>query len=495
MIHLYNDTSPLLRQAGLSRLEDALGKAGVYAEKLARNAGQEQGCMLQESGVEAASANPTPGTVVYVVDCGGTKTTISQRIVGATSDDVSWSIVKSGRNAEFDVGDSATRPINRYLHNCFAQIKSANAGSNEVSLALTWSNGLKVAPAPVGVAGVGALVDGVGAGSYRKGEPFTKGLYDGFDLGAAVAEAAAAHGLNLKTLVIANDTIYTANAHPGCDAGVICSTGANGTIIIPDSQGRRMLFNAESGGKFFVASEWLADCERDWARAHGRDVCIEDLSAGLESATTGLGVGRLLSLHAKHLAGQRGLMKVLAPVEKVIDDNGLGVFDGRAVTLLANGEFKAFKAIKECFSQFDQAQLNVLQSIAANLERRAGLAAALLSYVSIARNVSSTPRAFTVALDSRIADGSAIFRAALEEGLQQLLQGNAVTVQYKKTQGGITVPTQGGASSLDQVMQRHASRLAIESPTLSAAIAPSPESGAVPPNSSADKAQGKESQA
>jgi len=302
MIQPTNDIKSLLVKTGLSRLEDALGRAGVYAERLAQHAGTEHGCMLQESGVEAASAKPTPGTVVYVVDCGGTKTTINQRTVGADSDDVSWTIVGSGRNAEFDVGDQSLLPINRYLHNLLAQIKTANVGSNEVSLALTWSNGLKVAPAPEGVAGVGALVEGVGNGSYRKGEPFTKGLYDGFDLGAAVAEAAKAHGLKLKTLVIANDTIYTANAHPGCDAGVICSTGANGTLIVPDGEGRRMLFNAESGGRFIVDSEWLADCERNWSKANGRDVCIEDLSAGLESATTGLGVGRLLSLAVLRMA-------------------------------------------------------------------------------------------------------------------------------------------------------------------------------------------------
>jgi hypothetical protein len=218
-----------------------------------------------------------------------------------------------------------------------------------------------------------------------------------------------------------------------------------------------MLFNAESGGRFIVDSEWLSDCERAWAKAHGRAVCIEDLSAGLESATTGLGVGRLLSLNALHLAEQRDMMKLLAPIAKVIEENGLGVFDGRAVTLLAKGDFEAFRALKPCFSQFDEAQVNALQSIAATLERRAGIAAALLSYVSLARNVSSIPREFTVALDSRIADGSAIFRSALEEGLERLLQGNRVTVQYKKTsQDGITVPTQGGASSLDQIMQRQA---------------------------------------
>jgi hypothetical protein len=448
--------SPLLEKTGLSRLEGALGRAGVYAERLAQHAGTPQGCMLQESGVEAASAKPTPGTVVYVVDCGGTKTTINQRAVGATSDDVSWAIVRSGQNAEFDAGDQTVLSIHRYLHNVLATIKSKHEGGQEISLALTWSNGLKVSSAPDGVTGVGALVEGIGAGSYRKGEPFTQGLYDGFDLGLAVAEAAKANDLKLKNLIIANDTIYTANANPGCDAGVICSTGANGTLIVPDAEGRRMLFNAESGGRFKVCAEWLADCERAYAEQSGREVVIEDLCAGLEGATNGLGIGRLLSLNARHLAEQREGMKLLTPVAKVIEQNGLGLFDGRAVTLLAKGEFEAFRGLKACFEQFEEAQLTALQSIAASLERRAGIAAALMSYVSLARGVSSAPGTFTVALDSRIADGSAIFRSAFEEGLKRLLEGNTVIVQYKKIQNGITVPTQGGASSLDQLMQRRA---------------------------------------
>lgn len=456
-------TPQLLETSGLLRLEKHFKRAGVHAEELAKHAGESKksgtgskdGCMLQESGVEATSAQPTPGTVVYVVDCGGTKTTINRRAVDASSNEVSWENVRSGKNSEFDVGDPAKLAINRYFSNLLGTIKTAQRGEKDLSLALTWSNGLKASKAPDGVLGVGAQVDGVNAGSYRKGEPFVEGLYNGFDLGAAVAAAAKEHGLTLKRLIIANDTIFTANSHPGCDAGIICSTGANGTLIITDPEGRRMLFNAESGGSFKVAHEWLADCEREYAEREKREVCIEDLCAGLESAPKGLGVGRLLSLHACHLARRNGVT-ALAPVATLVEKTDPGVFDGRAVTLLAKGDFDKFKKLKQCFEHFDEAQLNALHPIAEALEHRAGLAAALLSHLSVARDVSATPRTFTVALDSRIADGSAIFRAALEHGLRQLLQGNTVVVEYKKaTKEGITVPTQGGASSLDQLMQRY----------------------------------------
>jgi hypothetical protein len=214
-----------------------------------------------------------------------------------------------------------------------------------------------------------------------------------------------------------------------------------------------MLFNAESGGTFQVADEWLADGEQLYVQQTGRRVVIEDLCAGLESAAHGLGVGRLLSLAVKHMASQRGAMRQLGLVAAVIEENGVEVFDGRAVTLVAKGDFAGFKALKSCFNCFEQAQLTALQTIATALERRAGIAAALLSYVSVARDVSHAPRQFTIALDSRIADGSGIFRQAYEEGLQRLLAGNRLHVVYKKTQDGITVPTQGGAASLDQVMQ------------------------------------------
>ena len=82
MIELSSTISPLLEKTGLSRLEEALGRAGLYAGELASKAGEIDGCMLQQSGVEAASAKPTPNTVVYVINCGGTKTTINQRQVG-----------------------------------------------------------------------------------------------------------------------------------------------------------------------------------------------------------------------------------------------------------------------------------------------------------------------------------------------------------------------------------------------------------------------------
>jgi hypothetical protein len=371
---------------------------------------------------------------------------------------VNWYTVRSGRNTDFDEGDRSELPINRYLSNIFREMKRYDPRLSEVYLALTWSNGLQAAPPPSGVAGVGALVSGVASGSYRKGEPFTQGLSDGFNLGAAVAQAAAAHGVRLKALVIANDTIYTANSHPGSSAGVICSTGANGTLIIPDSQGRRMLFNAESGGTFTVSQEWLSDGETSHVNASRQRVVIEDLCAGLESATHGLGVGRLLSINVKHLANQRGARKLLGPVAEVIDQHGLGVFDGRAVTFLAKGDFAAFQGLKPCFASFEQASLTALQATAVAIEKRAGVAAALLSYVSVARDVSAAPQCFTVALDSRIADGSAIFRAAYEATLQHLLAGNDVTVVYKKAKNGITVPTQGGASSLDQILQRERRR-------------------------------------
>jgi hexokinase len=442
----------LIRKLGIQNFSQHLEQRFDQARDLALRAGTPLGCHLQETGISPSAALPTQLSTVLVIDIGGTNTKVSFREVDS-EDDVTLELLFAEENHHFDV-PPVTHSFRRYLSNLFARIKEHLPAIQELnSVALVWSYAMAATQAPESLMGNGAKV--ADRPSYdKKKNFFNEDLKEGDDLGAMVLEGIKG-SFSTRGLIIANDTVFTMNAASGANAGVVCSTGANGTLLRPGPDGTVKIFNSESGGQYIVPLDSLSDAEREYFLREQKPAHLEMLCAGKH-------MGHLFERNVVDyvVASKNGSLDSLHKLlEERLTKKAI-TFSPSGVGLLANKQFDEFLALQResiypmvANYSFTKPELTALHNVARAMHERAGQAAAVLCYLSIVDQFTDKKETFRIAFDSTIGTSSPVFFDSLNKTLQGRVAPYQVEIELLKQKDGISVPSLGGFRSVDEVLQ------------------------------------------
>ena len=309
-------------------------------------------------------------TCILTVDVGGTHTKVGLREADSKGR-IRWIGLLDVYNDDLNTGESSEPKLARMVHALDARIERR---LNERSIpqdavrgvGVVWSNKVRsrlLDPGADAISGVTGTVLGVDDGvSYRKGEWFTSELEDGDDLGELLYSAFR-DTFPIEAFVISNDTVFTFKAIDGADAGIVASTGANGTIIPHRDHSPPGLCNAESGGTFTIPDELLAPADR-----------LDDGPVKLEDLVAGMGLGPRFTRYAKSLAHHD---EALAPC---LDE---GEFDNVTMSHLLNRKYDELFNRYRSWRAWGSETLGGLTSLAEKFMGRAGMLAAALVYFSI----------------------------------------------------------------------------------------------------------------
>jgi len=444
-----------LRAIGFYKLLDGLPDLYAQAAHMAKHAGDSgtgphfellPSYLLTEKEPVDAKKN------VLAVDIGGTSTKAGVRLVSKDGA-VSWRYLFEQKNTALRNTKTGLNSFAEFADTLAANIKQSLAAKDidEKSIqdaGIIWSNAIKNHRAPnLGISGAVTARE-----HYNKGEWFIKDLKNGDDLAAPLLEAFKAAELNIKHLVITNDTPFTLSACKGAVAGVVASTGVNATLLMTEtganSQKRQVICNAEMGGRFKLKESLLSEAD---LIADGRNADTIEYMIG----------GRFIpTVFCAHLIrlGQNGIDAFKKPVA-ILNDIGedkWGHFNTRDLSsLIYNQDY--FLGRHPEYINFSKDCLDAMKVLAAEVLSRAARLLTTVVYGSIANQIAEGETTFKVSLDSRLAREVPLFWDAFKEQLAVCLPAPlkveiVLAEPITTPTGSISVPMQGAANAMDSLI-------------------------------------------
>ncbi len=393
----------------------------------------------EPSSLPLTSSPVKRGTCILTVDVGGTHTKVGLREADAAGR-IKWIGLLDVYNDNLNAGESPEPALVRMVHALDSRIEErlaerSIARESVRGVGVVWSNKVRsrlLDPRSDGISGVAGTVIGVDDGvSYRKGEWFNTDLKDGDDIGE-VLYSAFRDTFPIEAFVISNDTVFTFKAIDGADAGIVASTGANGTIIPHADHGPPELCNAESGGTFTIPIEMIAPAD-----------VLDNDPVKLEDLVAGMGLGPRFTRHVRALARRE---TALAPC---LEDE----FDNVTMSLLLNRKYHDVFERHRPSRAWGRETLQALTALAEKFMRRAGVLAAALVYFSICNQLDEKD-SFVISLDSSQARYNPLYRQTLESTLSELLgrRSKRAQVQLLEPIGKISVPQMGAAQAVNDFL-------------------------------------------
>ncbi len=433
-----------LRTIGFYRAEEAIGELCARAARMVKDAGNPEAAEKFDklpsclSPQEATSQHP----LVLTIDVGGTSTKAGVRFISQNSAP-SWVLFFEIPNTDLDdkkLGKSMHRFCSAIVENVVRALPAHSIGKDQISTCgVIWSNAVKNVVVPN--AGVTGLV--AQRAHYHKGEWYIADLKDGDDLGQIFVDAFAAHGIKISRYLLANDTPLTMKAGPGADAGMVLSTGLNGTIV-DTVEGKLTICNAEMGGRMIIPEALRTEA----------DFIGDDQPAELvEYLVSGKFLPRLFISYVNILAG-RGVKEFQA-TNQFLQSLGTArwaYFTAEDISLLIKDQ-GLFITRRQGKGAFDAQALLALSELSREILTRAAKLAAVIAYATVS-NQLALKNSFAIALDSSLCREIPPFRKTMNEQLKLIMPaGKEVQVlllDRLMTKGGyISVPMQGTARALD----------------------------------------------
>ncbi len=441
----------LLNQIGFYKYENSLEELRLIAMRMAHLAGRKTTRASFEalpSFIPSEHTKPKNGKTL-LIDIGGTSTKVGLRTVKGGKE--AWELLFEKNNNELRGKAGKGSTFERFVKKLAIAIKSKSSGP--ISLGLVWSNAVQNIQS---VRGVSAIV--TQREQYQKNEWFIKDLKDGDDLGRYFEEAFSAAGIDLTSLVISNDTVLTMKALPGAAAGVVASTGLNGSLVktadelFANNDPTAIICNGEIGGRFLLpatvlsAADWVLD---NSAKKRRRVENIELLVAGKF-------IPQLFAEHIVILAFL-GFMP-FKPIAKKLKALGLRrfqAFEARDLEQLVEGEGSTFLSTRANLD-IPETAITALTELAHEIIVRAATLCALVCFSTISNQLNNADK-FKIALDSRLAREIPLFFLTLSEKLNEMMPDNkkAELLLLKplltKKGAAISIPMQGAARALDSL--------------------------------------------
>lgn len=434
----------LLRELGHFRVEDSFAEICESAIAAANSAGTPNGFPALPSFIPVETSS-TKRDYTLVIDIGGTSTKSAIRICKKDSEE--WIFLFERMNSDFTCEREGCSCLERFFHGLGQAIqerlqKLSLSTSSVDACCLVWSNAQINTVEEDG--SIGAVVT-LREEGYNKGEWFIRDLKNGDDIGNIFRGSVSEFGFGDKPLIISNDTVLTMKSLDGADAGLINSTGLNGTIIISeDNASPLVLCNAELGGNFLLDPSLFSDA--DILEGNQKAKTIENLVSGKF-------VPELFNSHISSLA-EKGA-KEFTDIAAFLSDLGekryeeFGMKD-TSHTFLDPKQFIANRSRPELFTE---SALSSLQVLSRALISRSAKLAALAAYFTITNRIDQKDT-FKIAVDSRLARHIPLYEEIMRKQFQDLIprgkSAEMVLVDPLETSSGrISVPMLGGARATD----------------------------------------------
>ncbi len=439
-----------LEQLGFNNFEQALSQLAHKFKGILENAES-----LSKNGIHALSSHinlETPSKFIsksIIIDIGGSSTKVALRVHDELDSIINWILLFEEPNQAFKSAGShgfasyCTELARRIVE---ALTKRIMSHADVKALGVVWSNALesKLVPA-VGVTGLVTRRN-----EYRKAEWFLEDLKDGDDIGRILIDAFSTHGIKIGKLIVSNDACLTLKALPHANAGVVASTGLNGTLIQTQKENgsstKKVICNPELGYNLRIETSYL--CEADMIAEFIEADRIEYLVGGkflpklFASYVCGLATIGFKPLH--HLAERL----------KALGESRFEYFSSSDLYALIYNQ-ASFVQTHAKLEPFSSETLSALAELASELILRAARLAGLTCYASISNQLEDRS-VFTVSLDSRLAREIPIFWEVLQTSLVSLVAPpktvKLALLQPQKADGGsVSVPMLGAAAALDSI--------------------------------------------
>lgn len=444
------DAKAALVEMGLFRLEERLPVLLDRVRGMVLRAGTNEPGEKFEAfpSFIPASHETVPRGNVLAVDIGGTSTKVGLRLSGPEHS-MQWRMLFERKNDELITQEIQENPYRVFIQSVVDRIIAQLRKEKELlkggfACGVVWSNALINQPqGRYVISGTVTQSD-----HYKKGEWFVEGLRDGEDLGSPFLKAFEAVQCDIHSFLISNDTPLTMTAAPEAHAGIVASTGLNGTVVktlrelgIADDD-KPVICNGEMGGRCRLEREFMSDGD---IRA-SEDHTLETLTAG--RFLPKIFVGHILCAAEMGVPGLADIADYLRSQQ----ESGLEEFRPHDMSLLLSDQ-KSFLARRADPVFRESMSLESLRYIAKGLLMRAAKITALVSLASISNQKQSS---YCVALDSRLAREIPLFWKTLKTTFTELTEevlkteGKIVLLDRLQVAGGkISVPMQGVAAGLD----------------------------------------------
>lgn len=328
---------------------------------------------------------------ILAIDIGGSHTKAAFLKEG---DDVQKAkFVVDKHNDDFKNVSDEKENIRAFIEAIAINIKESNIDTSRIKgVAIIWSNALIAKKIDSkDYSGISGVTTGVNEGFYQKGEWFTKDLKNGVDIGEIFHEMFLKHGIDPKTLIISNDTIFTQKALENADAGAVMSTGANSTGVTNDGE----ICNLESGAQVKLDNKELSLVDREVLDEGVKDYSIQYMCAGKWLHK---------QLKAYIIKGAKEGIEEFNDIAMAINSGRLKI-ENTDITKILDGEYP--------FLEFLEAEESVRELCKAIVDR-AAKAGALILYSSVADKLDDgIKHDFKFALDSSLARNIKLFKDKL----------------------------------------------------------------------------------
>lgn len=436
-----------LEELGFYRVRNGLEEINAEAARMAAAAGRPCSgapCFQTLPSFIPARAAQRRRPAVLSVDIGGSSTKVGVRLVDQAQA-VHWLLLFERENETLRAVLPGLNSIEAFCtllaRSTAAALAACGLDARRIAACgIVWSNPIENRrDAEQGVLGVI-----VKRAIYSKSEWFNVDLVDGVDIGLLFLEAFNAEGFTLRRIVISNDTTLTMKAAPGADAGMVASTGLNGTLVKRLSElglagDEEVICNAEMG-RMPIEARFLS--AGDTLRGGRPADEIEYLSSG----------AFLPVLFVRHLLrlAESGVREFAGAAGWLRDRRGQGEDELTAAELTAllfrpedffrkRPSFPDTPALRECLAQLARELFG----------RSAALASVVAAATVSNRPPTAQPR--TVALDSRLARENKLFWELLQRETVRRTPAPCMKLltPLAATGGSISVPMQGAANALD----------------------------------------------
>lgn len=442
-----------LRGLGFFRLEENLPGLKAKVEKMADRAGREaENAFAAYPSFIPADFSEAMYKTVISIDVGGTSTKVGLRKL--RDGEVCWQILFEKFNDEFQGSLEETKSLAAFTEvlaeNIVSELRNISATPKEIeAIGIVWStphenirlNEIK------GISGLVAQRE-----LFTKDEWFNKDVKNGDDVGEAFLESFSQHGFDISCFIISNDTPLTLKALSDADAGMVASTGVNGTLskklnelkLADGCSEERIVCNAEMGLNWKLES----------GEAGKGDLISEGKPAEIVEHLMG---GRylprsfcfnIISLAEEGVEAFRPLAGFLNSVETKKEE----YFSAADLCFLIQ-DLEAFKSRVKDPEYFTEEVTGLLKELAAAIVSRAAKLAAVMAYGTVCNQLKEK-NVFKIALDSRLAREIDLFRTVMKETLLTL-EPEGVRLKLELVQplelesGSVSVPMQGAANTLD----------------------------------------------
>jgi len=440
-----------LKNMGFYKLEEGLPALYALGASLARSAGDESKAPnfeLLPSFLTAGHSSQIPQTNVLAIDIGGTSAKAGIRLIQEDGS-VRWRYLFEEKNI---VLKKDTESNNSFVNfaSALAERVRLDLDNKEIScdniqaVGIVWSNAIENFYSPeLGIAGSVAARE-----QYSKGEWFIKDLKNGDDLAGPLLKAFRASGINIKNLIITNDTPFTLAACLGASAGVVASTGVNATLLKNGTRNGvqgKIICNAEMGGRFPLDESFLS--EGDMVADGGKANTIERLIGGAFIPAVFCG-------HLILLSDLSCLKQAINELEK-LGDKKWSFFNTRDLSSLISDKKYFFERHPE-YQEFPDECIHALEVLSTQILARAAKLLTAIVYASIANQIAEGETSFTISLDSRLAREVPLFWESFSKQLKKCIPDSievevVLAVPIETPTGSISVPMQGAANAIDSL--------------------------------------------